>query len=275
MKKEITNSSLTEAATNLPSIQNEALLDIIKGIYAGKPLLGQNGLLTNLIKDLTQISLQGEMDSHLQDSSLEQGSNRRNGITTKTMKTASGSFELEVPRDRNSSFEPQIVKKRQTILNEELDNNILALYGLGTSYEDISSHLQEIYGVDVSNATISSVTDKLIPRLTEWKNRPLESIYTVVFLDAMFFKVKHDNKVNTRVLYNIMGITRSGHKDILGFYTCESEGSHFWLGVLNDLKARGVEDILIACVDGLKGFPEAINTAFPKTEVQQCKSSSN
>jgi len=180
-----------------------------------------------------------------------------------------------VPRDRNSSFEPQVVKKRQTILNEELDNNILALYGLGTSYEDISSHLQEIYGVDVSNATISSVTDKLIPRLTERKNRPLESIYTVVFLDAMFFKVKHDNKVNTRVLYNIMGITRSGHKDILGFYTCESEGSHFWLGVLNDLKARGVEDILIACVDGLKGFPERLNTAFPKTEVQQCKSSSN
>ena len=155
-----------------------------------------------------------------------------------------------MPRDRNSSFEPQIVKKRQTILNEELDNNILALYGLKYFLRRYIKSFTRDWEKDVSNATISSVTDKLIPRLTEWKNRPLESIYTVVFLDAMFFKVKHDNKVNTRVLYNIMGITRSGHKDILGFYTCESEGSHFWLGVLNDLKARGVEDILIACVDG-------------------------
>jgi transposase-like protein len=155
-------------------------------------------------------------------------------------------------------------------LNEELDNKILALYGLGTSYEGIASHLEEIYGIDVSAATISAVTDKLVPLLTEWRSRALESVYPIVFLDAMFFKVKQDNKVVTRVVYNMMGVNESGYKEILGFYSCESEGSHFWLSVLNDLKARGVNDILIACVDGLKGFPEAINTAFPKTEVQLC-----
>ena len=206
----------------------------------------------------------------MSNNSLEQGNNRRNGIGTKTMKTSSGSFELEVLRDRNGSFEPQLIKKRQTILNEELDNKILALYGLGTSYDGIASHLQEIYGVEVSNATISAVTDKLVPMIAEWRSRPLEAIYTVVFLDAMFFKVKQDNKVTTKAIYNIMGINQDGRKDIICFYACESEGSHFWLGVLNDLKARGVEDILIACVDGLKGFPEAINTAFPRTEVQLC-----
>ena len=222
------------------------------------------------MKDLTQVALQAEMEGHLGEDSLEQGGNRRNGIATKTMKTGTGSFELEVPRDRNSTFETQLIKKRQTILTEELDNKILALYGLGTSYEGIAHHLQEIYGVEVSAATISTVTDKLVPLLNEWRARPLESVYAIAFLDAMYFKVKQDNKVTTKVIYNIMGINQSGHKDILGFYACESEGAHFWLSVLNDLKARGVEDILIACIDGLKGFPEAINTAFPRTEVQLC-----
>ena len=263
--------SKTELPDQVASLINQdSCAEIIRGLYQGKPLLGPNGLLTSLVKDLTKIALQGEMDAHLSNNSLEQGNNRRNGISTKTMKTSSGSFELEVPRDRNGSFEPQLIKKRQTILNEELDNKILALYGLGTSYDGIASHLQEIYGVEVSNATISAVTDKLVPMIAEWRSRPLEAIYTVVFLDAMFFKVKQDNKVTTKAIYNIMGINQEGRKDIIGFYACESEGSHFWLGVLNDLKARGVEDILIACVDGLKGFPEAINTAFPRTEVQLC-----
>ena len=263
--------SKTELPDQVASLINQdSCAEIIRGLYQGKQLLGQNGLLTSLVKDLTKIALQGEMDAHLSNNSLEQGNNRRNGIGTKTMKTSSGSFELEVPRDRNGSFEPQLIKKRQTILNEELDNKILALYGLGTSYDGIASHLQEIYGVEVSQATISAVTDKLVPMIAEWRSRPLEAIYTVVFLDAMFFKVKQDNKVTTKAIYNIMGINQEGRKDIIGFYACESEGSHFWLGVLNDLKARGVEDILIACVDGLKGFPEAINTAFPRTEVQLC-----
>lgn len=163
-----------------------------------------------------------------------------------------------------------LIKKRQTILNESLDDKILALYGLGMSYQDIRNHMQEMYGVEVSAGLLSKITDKLLPIITEWRNRPLESIYTIVFLDAMFFKAREDGKVITKTVYNILGINQSGLKDILGFYIAEAEGSHFWLGVLNDLKARGVEDILIACIDGLKGFPEAIAAAFPKTEIQLC-----
>ena len=262
--------NLERKISRLPSLQNEALQEIIKGMYAGKPLLGPQGLLTQIAKDLIEVSLEAEMEVHLEENNLENGANRRNGLSSKTMKASSGSFELEVPRDRNGSFEPQMVKKRQTVLNGELDEKILALYGLGTSYSDISGHLQDIYGVEVSSATISAVTDKILPQITEWRNRPLESVYAIVFLDAMCFKTKQDNKVLTKVIYNIMGITTSGHKEILGFYSCESEGAHFWLGVLNDLKARGLEDILIACIDGLKGFPEAILASFPKTEIQLC-----
>jgi putative transposase len=255
---------------DLTASKDEAIAAIIEGLYQGRPLLGPGGILTNLVKQATQAALSGELEAHLIENKLEETGNRRNGITSKTIKTSSGSFELEVPRDRNSSFEPQLIKKRQTVLTDELDSKILALYGLGNSYDAISSHLEEIYGVEVSHATISNVTDKLIPQIAEWRSRPLESIYTIVFLDAMFFKVSKDNKVTTKALYNIMGITQSGHKEILGFYACESEGAHFWLGVLNDLKTRGVEDILIACIDGLKGFPEAINAVYPKTEVQLC-----
>ena len=162
------------------------------------------------------------------------------------------------------------MKKRQTVLNASLDDKILGLYGLGMSYQDIADHLEEMYGVDVSPALISKVTDKLLPIVTEWRNRPLESIYPIVFLDAMFFKAREEGKVVTKAVYNILGINQQGQKDILGFYIAESEGAHFWLGVLNDLKARGVDDIFIACIDGLNGFPDAIASAFPKTEVQLC-----
>lgn len=230
---------IEQQVRELPSVQNGAFTEIIRGLYAGKPLLGKGGLLTDLVKDLTQVALQGEMDSHLQESALEGAGNRRNGTSTKRMKMSTGTFDLEVPRDRNCSFEPQIVKKRQTVLNEELDSKILALYSLGSSYHDISHHLSDIYGVDVSSTTITAVTDRLLPQITEFRNRPLESIYTIVFLDAMFFKVRQDNKVTTKVLYNIMGINQSGHKDILGFYSCESEGAHFWLSVLSMSTKKG------------------------------------
>ncbi|HQS83634.1 MAG TPA: IS256 family transposase [Alphaproteobacteria bacterium] len=180
------------------------------------------------------------------------------------------SFELETPRDRHSSFEPQLVKKRQTVLNEELDTKVLALYGLGNSYDEISFHVKDLYGIEISPAAISSITDRLIPQITEWRNRPLEAIYPIVFLDAMFFKVRDNNQVRTKVLYNILAINQEGYKEVLGFYVADSEGANFWLAVLNDLKARGVEDILITCVDGLKGFPEAIQASFPHTEVQLC-----
>ena len=270
MNKLLNKKEISDQVSLIPSLQEKGLQEIIKGLYQGKNLLGSDGLLTPLIKELLQISLQGEMQAHLSENSLEEGSNRRNGIITKKMKSGVGEFDLEVPRDRNSSFEPEIVKKRQTVINDELDNKILSLYALGSSYEDISSHLLDIYGFEVSDAKISAITDKLIPKLNEWRGRPLLKQYAIVFLDAMFFKAKQDNKMTPKVVYNIMGIDMSGRKDILGFYSCESEGAHFWLGVLNDIKARGVEDILIACIDGLKGFPEAINASFPKTEVQLC-----
>lgn len=250
----------------------EEIFNIIQqGLYSGQPLLGENGIFSKLIKQVVEASLNGELDAHIADNKLEEaGVNRKNGYGQKKLKTGTGDIIIDIPRDRSSSFEPQLIKKRQNSINEELNNKILALYSLGNSYEDISSHLQDIYGIEVSNSTISSVTDKLIPELNEWKSRPLEKIYTVIFLDAMFFKARKDNLVVTKVLYNIMGINCEGRKEILGFYVNESEGAHFWLGVLNDLKARGVSDVLIACIDGLAGFPEAISSVFPQTEIQLC-----
>jgi transposase-like protein len=252
--------------TNLSDLQKE----IIESVKAGKSLLGNGGVLTPLIKQALEAALEGEIDAHL--ASEDGGShNRRNGKMRKLVSGESGTFELETPRDRNGSFEPQIIKKRQTVITEELDNKILALYSLGVGYKDISKQMADMYGYEVSPATITSVTDKLLPTITEWRNRPLENIYTVVFLDAMFFKGRSEGgRVSDRVLYNIMGINQEGFKEILGFYVADSEGANFWLGVLNNLKSRGVEDIMIACVDGLKGFPEAIQTLFPRTEIQLC-----
>jgi transposase-like protein len=233
-------------------------------------LTGKDGILTPLIKELLESALEGEMDAHLTECRHEGEPNRRNGKMAKVMKTATGSFDLNTPRDREGSFEPEIVKKRQTVLNESLDNKILSLYAIGMSYEAISEHLAELYGLEVSTAKISLITDRLLPLITEWRNRPLESVYPIVFLDAMHFKVRVDGKVTTKAFYSVLAVTTEGIKDILGLYLSESEGAHFWLGVLNDLRARGVHDILIASVDGLKGFPEAIAQAFPKTEVQLC-----
>jgi len=270
MTKIIKKENFQNEIKNIPSLSQDTFQNIMKGLYQGKPLLGKDGLFSNLLKEFTQIALQAEMDSHLAENAIEEPGNRRNGITRKNMQSSLGSFELETPRDRNSSFQPQLIKKRQTILTEELDQKIISLFALGNSYNDITNHLQDIYGVEISNATISAITDRLLPELNAWRTRPLDSLYTIVFLDAMHFKTKQDHKVEAKVIYNVLGITKSGHKEILGFYSSESEGAHFWLGVLNDLKNRGVEDILIACIDGLKGFPEAINASFPKTEIQLC-----
>jgi transposase-like protein len=243
--------------------------DFLAGIKAGKPLSGKDGLLTPLIKELLEKALEGEIEGHLA-AEPEDIANRRNGYTDKTMNTADGSFELSTPRDRAGTFEPTIVKKRQTTLTDELDQKILALYALGNSYTDISKHITDLYGIEVSTATISTITDKLIPIITEWRSRPLDKIYPIMFLDGMYFKVRDNGKVITKVLYNILGVNQEGMREILGFYLADSEGANFWLGVLNDLKHRGVEDVLIVCVDGLNGFPEAINTIFPKAEVQLC-----
>jgi putative transposase len=249
---------------------NQFQEDTIKKLKSGQPLTGKDGVLTPLIKQLLEAALEGEMDSHLSTCKEDGQANRRNGKLKKTMKTGTGSFELETPRDRDGSFEPELVKKRQTVLNESLDNKILSLYTAGMSYETITEHLKDMYGLDVSPAKISLITDKLMPVITEWRNRPLNAVYPIVFLDAIHFKVREEGKVQSKAFYSILGVGIDGRKDILGMYFSENEGSHFWLSVLNDIRTRGVEDILIASIDGLKGFPEAIATVFPKTEIQLC-----
>jgi putative transposase len=249
---------------------NEFKAEAIEKIKSGQPLTGKGGILTPLLKELLESALEGELESHLLENRESGINNRRNGKSSKQVQTSSDSFELLTPRDREGSFEPEIVKKRQTVLNESLDNKVLALYALGMSYEAISEHLAEMYGLEVSSAKISLITDKLLPLITEWRNRPLESVYPIVFLDAMHFKVRVDGKVTTKAFYSVLAISTEGKKDILGLYLSENEGARFWLGVLNDLRARGVEDILIASIDGLKGFPEAISDVFPKTEIQLC-----
>lgn len=239
----------------------------LKAIQAGKPLLGKEGILTPLIKNLTEAALEGELDSHL---GQEIAANRRNGKSQKTIKSLNGNFELNTPRDRAGTFSPQLVKKHQTTISDEIEQKIIALYGLGMSYKDISGHLQEMYGLEVSTGTLAAVTDKIIHTVKEWQARPLASIYPIVWLDAIHYKIKENGKVAGKAVYTILGVNLDGRKEVLGLYISENEGANFWLQVLTDLSNRGVVDILIACVDGLKGFPEAIESIFPDTEVQLC-----
>ena len=245
--------------------------EVLKEFRNGKKLTGKDGLLAPLIKQLTEAALEAEIESHIADDVLSGKKNRRNGYNKKRIKGSSeGSFELETPRDRNGTFEPQIVKKHQTTISDEIEEKILSMYGHGMSYRDISSHIEDIYQVSISTATISAVTDKIISKVKEWQARPLEPIYPFVWLDAIHYKIKDGGKYISKAVYTILGVRLDGKKEVLGLYLSENEGANFWLSVLTDLQARGVEDILIASVDGLKGFPEAINAIFPKAEVQLC-----
>ena len=236
-------------------------------LKAGKGIGGKDGALTPLIKQLTEMALQVELETHLSQD-LER--NRKNGTTSKTMKSQGGTFELDTPRDRNGSFEPEIVKKNQTHMSDELESKMLSLFALGNSYSQIADHIEDMYGVHFSKPAITAITDKLIPKLEEWKKRPLDSIYPFVYLDAIHYKVREEGTYISKAFYTVLGVNLEGKKEILGLYLNQSEGAKFWLQVLTDLQNRGVQDILIASVDGLKGFPEAINAVFPDTEVQLC-----
>lgn len=244
--------------------------EAIKGMYAGKPLNGEKGIFAPLLKHFLEAALEGELETHLQEEKGAGLSNRLNGKTTKRVKSLSGEFDLQSNRDRSGSFEPVVLPKRQVIITEELEDKVIGLYGLGLSTRDISKHIMEIYQMDISAATLSSITDKVIPAMNEWRQRPLESVYAFVYLDCMHYKVREGNAVITRAVYNILGVSLRGQKDLLGMYLSESEGAKFWLSVLTDLKNRGLQDMLITCIDGLKGFPEAIAAIFPKTEIQTC-----
>ena len=242
---------------------------IAEAIKSGRSLSGKDGILTPIIKRALETALAGEMDNYLNESKKEED-NRKNGKSKKTVRSAYGEFELETPRDRNGSFEPDIVKKRQVVLTDEIDQKVMKLFSLGMSYEDISDNISEIYGLGVDKSQISGITDRIIPVIKEWQGRPLEAVYPIVFLDGMYCKARINGKVETQVVYNIIGVTVEGKKEALGFYLSESEGANFWLSVLTDLQNRGVKDMLIVCVDGLKGFPEAINSIFPRSQVQLC-----
>lgn len=235
----------------------------------GKSLFSKGGAFAPLLEELINSMLEGELEGHL-DQDERQSGNRKNGKGSKVLKTSAGSIEINTPRDRLGSFEPEIVKKRETIMAASLEDKIIGLYGLGTSLRDISSYIKETYDTDISAATLSSITDKVIPLVKEWQQRPLESLYCIVWLDAMYYKVKEEGRIQTRCVYNVLGINKDGRKDVLGMYISQSEGANFWLGVITDLKQRGVEDILIASIDNLKGFDEAIRTIYPYTEIQTC-----
>lgn len=244
--------------------------EAIAKIYAGQPLTGKNGVFRDMIKDVLETALSEELNQHLSEEEEQGISNRRNGYNSKKIKNAESSFSLDTPRDRNSSFDPQIVKKGQTVLTEDLDNKIIAMYGRGVSYRDISEHLEDMYGIDVSKSSITAITDKVLPMIKQWQNRPLDEVYPIIFLDCLHFKCNDGGKVVSKAFYTVLAINQDGQKDVLGLYLSESEGANFWLGILTDLRNRGMQDVLIACVDGLKGFPEAINNIYPNAEIQLC-----
>lgn len=250
---------------NLEEIKKKAL----EQFRSGKSLYGKDGAFGPMLKSFLEAALEGELDAHLDESERKEG-NRRNGRTSKTVQTSDGPVEIETSRDRNATFEPDIIKKRETVLADTLESKIIGMYGLGMSLRDISAHLKETYDADISHATLSAITDRVIPAIKEWQARPLESVYCIVWLDAMHYKVKDEGKIVSRAVYHILGINVEGRKDLLGMYVSESEGANFWLSVLSDLRTRGVEDILIASIDNLKGFAEAIQATFPKAEVQSC-----
>ena len=231
----------------------------------------------NKLKELFKASLQqileAEMADHLgYDKHSPEGNNTgnsRNGYSKKTVRTKYGPTEINVPRDRNAEFEPQIIKKNESTANA-IEEQIIGMYAKGMSTRDIEDQMRDIYGIEVSPSLVSRVTDKIMPQVAEWQSRPLDQVYPVVFLDAIHFKVRKENRIINKAAYSVLGITTDGQKDILGIWIGENENASFWLGVCNELKSRGVSDILIACKDGLSGFSEAITTVFPQTEIQLC-----
>ena len=250
---------------DLEGIEKKAL----EQLKSGKSLFGKDGAFAPLLKGFIEKALESEMEDHLDEGERVRG-NKRNGRGKKTIKSSAGSFLIETPQDRHSNFEPELIKKRQTILAESLEEKIIGLYSLGMSYRDISNHIEEMYDTEISHTVLSQITDRIIPEIKAWQNRPLDSVYPIIWLDAMHFKVKDEGKVVHKALYNILGINKDGEKEILGIYISESEGANFWLQVLTDLNNRGVKDILIASIDNLNGFSEAIRSIYPKSEIQIC-----
>ena len=234
--------------------------------------------VNSIMRDMMSVILEGALDEELDqelgyskyDYRNKETDNSRNGHSQKIMHTSYGDMELDIPRDRKGEFEPQIIKKYQNTVTQDMEEKIISMYAKGMTTGDIESHMRELYDIDISDSTISRITDKILPIVKEWQERPLEEIYAVVFMDAIHYHVRHEGRIVKRAVYIAIGIDMDGHKDVLGMYVGQNESAKFWLSILNGLKNRGVQDILIACVDGLTGFPQAIEAVYPETEVQQC-----
>jgi len=255
------------------TIDNELIDNLLKDYQKPEDLIGENGLLKQLTKQLLERAMAAELTEHVgyekHDVAGHHSGNSRNGKSTKTLKGSFGRLPIAVPRDRNGTFEPRIIGKHQTRFTG-FDENIISLYARGLSTREIQQHLEEIYHVEVSPALISSVTDEVLEEVRSWQQRQLDAVYPIMYLDAIQFKVRDSGHVRNKAIYLAIGITMSGLKEVLGLWIAQTEGAKFWLQVVTELKNRGVQDIFIACVDGLKGFPEAIETIFPQTEVQLC-----
>ena len=255
------------------TIDKELIDNLLKDYKNPEDLIGESGLLKQLTKQLLERAMAAELTEHVgyekYDPAGHKSGNSRNGSSAKTMKGSFGRLGLEIPRDRNGTFEPQIVEKHQTHFTG-FDANIISLYARGLSTREIQQHLEEIYHVEVSPTLISNVTDAVIDEVKTWQNRQLEAVYPIIYLDSIQFKVRDGGHVRNKAIYLAIGITVTGLKEVLGLWIAQTEGAKFWLQVVTELKNRGVEDIFIACVDGLKGFPEAIESVFPQTTVQLC-----
>jgi putative transposase len=255
------------------TIDNELIDNLLKDYKKPEDIIGENGLLKQLTKQLLERAMAAELTDHVgyekHDTAGHKSGNSRNGKSAKTLKGSFGTMPLEIPRDRNGTFEPQIIEKHQTRFTG-FDQNIISLYARGLSTREIQQHLEEIYHVEVSPTLISSVTDEVIDEVKTWQNRQLDAVYPIMYLDAIQFKVRDGGHVRNKAIYLAIAITVTGMKEVLGLWIAQTEGAKFWLQVVTELKNRGVKDIFIACVDGLKGFPEAIESVFPQTEVQLC-----
>ena len=247
--------------------------EILKDYQKPEDLLGENGLLKQLTKALVERALSGELTHHLGYEKYEaqgrQGGNSRNGSSAKTLLGNQGEVRIEVPRDRNGEFEPTIIKKHQTRF-DGFDDKIISLYSRGMTTREIQEHLREIYGTEISPALISTVTEAVMEEVRDWQMRPLDRVYPILYLDALRVNVKEAGQVIKKAVYLVIGVNLQGHKEVLGLWIAATEGAKFWLSILTELKNRGVEDIFLACVDGLKGFAEAIEAIFPRTVVQLC-----
>jgi putative transposase len=244
--------------------------EVLSRLYQGDPIVGEGGIFTDMLQAFVNAALEGEMDYHLKDSKLMGNDNRRNGHTQKTVKSRVGTIDVKTPRDRKGEHEPNLIKKWDRDLGTGMDDIILSLYARGQSVEDVRYQLQQLYGVEISTGAISAITDRVWPEIIEWQQRPLAACYTIVYLDAIHYKVREDGRIISKAIYSVYGITVDGLRDVLGLYLNESEGSRQWGLILEDIKKRGVEDVLFFCIDGLTGFQDVIEQVFSLSIVQRC-----